>query len=199
MSPIAEAGNRILAALRELGLPNGDNLQPGLSLEAFNSIPQFSSLGRGSELEQLFTWRNGTTTSRTIPMRDLWIVPGFYLLPAGDSVTLSRYCYENFVPKWPRSWYPLSSSGSADCHFVDIDKAWQGCMPVLYYDPEIEPTVAQIYDSIERMFWTILACYQEGALFLDSERCLAEDVEARAGIARKYNPNSGYWRLDNLY
>jgi len=72
-------------------------------------------------------------------------------------------------------------------------------MPVLYYDPEIEPTVAQIYDSIERMFWTILACYQEGALFLDSERCLAEDVEARAGIARKYNPNSGYWRLDNLY
>lgn len=196
MNRIASIGDQILLAQQKLGLKNPALFSEGINREEFEKIKEFSTLGADNELQQLFTWRNGT--AKNIPMKDLWIIPGFYFLPIHESIWLNKYLTDSLTD-YSTSWYPLTSSGSADHHFVDIAKAASGKMPVFFDDPEGVPKFDQAFDSIEAMFLSFLAGYERNAFFVGTEGCLNIDYKTYVQINREFNPKSEHWWRKDLF
>src|ERR1700677_2593714 len=200
MNRIADLGDRILEVQRDLGLKNPDFFSPGINPDKLGSMKEFSMSGFDSELFSLFAWKNGATLDPSVPMKDLWLVPGFYLLPFSKAIEINKYLSKN-IEDYSRFYYPLTSSGSSNHHFVDLSRkgAASGKVSVFYYDPEGDMIVNQIYDDIEAMFSAILECYMQNAFYVGLEGYLKKNAQREAMISREYNPKSEYWRRDDLF
>lgn len=196
MNRIAQLGNEILKVQRQLGLPNADNFNPGLTDEELLTCQLFKEVPPPSELHDLYRWRNGSSKP-DVPMGQLWIIPGHYLLSADESDSYNR-CLAG-QPDWTATWFPIMSSGSADVHLIDKARITRGTVPVFYNDPEFSPGMWQIYDSLEAMLTSILECYQEGAYFVNYEGFLDSDARREAAICKRLNPGSDHWRRTDLY
>ena len=196
MNTIAELGDSILNAQAKLGLENPKFYSAPLTASEFQKCPLFSQLPRGSELHDLFSWKNGAS-GQGVPIGKLWLKPGFYLYSAQESVISNRYCAKHFED-WERSWYPLLTDGSADSRFCDINKVSRGRLAVYYYEPEESPVFGQIYDSIQLMFQTIVECYERGVFFVDPKGYLGSDFSREVQISGQINPNSEFWRRIDL-
>jgi len=197
MSKVADLGDRILSFQVDLGLANPRSYRTGLSDAELRQYPMLLDDRRArNELDDLFAWRNGTLTG-DIPMGNLWIIPGYYLLSASESLAEQMYLSRN-LPDWSDSWYPILTNGSATRYFCDLQSMSAYSLPVLYYDPECSP-VAMIYDGIESMFATILECYARRAFFVGQGGFLDSDFRQEVEISKRLNPASSYWNRKDLF
>ncbi len=196
MNRMAQIGDEILEVQRRLGLPNPENLSPGLTDEALADCPLLRDVPLGSELHDLYRWRNGSKPH--IPMGKLWMVPGHYFLSAHESVLSNRYLADH-VEDWKPEWYPIMTNGSSDLHFVDKAKIDGRRVPVFDRDPEFSPGLWRIYDDLETMFRSILKCYDAGAYFVGEDGFLRSDARREAAICGGLNPQSEHWRRTDLF
>ena len=196
MNRIAQLGDEFLQMQSRLGLPNPENLNPGLTDEELAVCPLLKDIPLGSELHGLYGWRNGSKPH--IPMGKLWIVPGHHLFSAQESVLSNRYMADKLTD-WEPTWFPIMTSGSSDFHFFDRAKIARGVVPIFYSDPEFSPGLWQIYDCLEALFKSILECYAEGAYFVGDNGFLRSDARRETAICRRLNPESDHWRRTDLY
>jgi hypothetical protein len=195
MNRIAQLGDEILEMQKRTGLSNPGNLNPGLTPHELSDCPLFQSLPSGSELRDLYAWRNGSKPD--VPMGKLWIVPGHYFITAQRSVLSNRYMADK-TPDWRRTWFPIMSSGSSDFHFIDTERSVEARAPVFYSDPEFSPGLWQIYDGVETMLQSILKCYAEAAYFL-RDGSLYSDARRETAVCGRLNPTLDHWCRKDLF
>jgi len=53
--------------------------------------------------------------------------------------------------------------------------------------------LSRVADTLDDFWTTVLACYEEGAYFLDEEGFLDYDFEKEGDIGLRINPNCSYW------
>src|SRR4051794_12560444 len=97
MSAISELGSQICAAQAAMGLDNPRHYNPGLGERQRSSTRLLTETFHGTELVDLFAWRNGVTLDLNIAMTHLWIIPGFFLLSAESVEEEHRYFFENIA------------------------------------------------------------------------------------------------------
>jgi hypothetical protein len=71
MSRISEFGDQILIAQAALGMDNATHYNPGLSVVERAKYPSLANVFKGTELADLFSWRNGIVSGANIPMARL--------------------------------------------------------------------------------------------------------------------------------
>ena len=194
---ITELGNAILQQIRDLGLENADNFNPGLSSTQIAGNSMFAKFASPSEFEALYMWRDGSAGGST-PMGSLWLIPGHYMLCASEAADENQmFC--GSTPGWSKNWYSFLSDGSSTRHFCDVSKSINSRQSVYCFDPEFFPSVAKKYDSIESMLRTVAECYKSRAYFTDIERVLTSESRLEAEIAARLNPTSDYWQRPDLF
>lgn len=191
MSHIRELGDKILEFQASLGLSNPRHYNEGLHADKLEEYPLFLSLPAGSELHQLFAWKNGSVQG-DIPMMHLWIIPGFFMLSSEESFQENRYC-SSHMPGWSPTWFSLLTDGSAGRMYCDVSRVTADSLSVFYSQPEDSLAHIQIYDSITSMFRTVLECYEKHIYFLSSDGLLDTHFEHEKEVAKALNPNSSYW------
>ena len=197
MSRIGDYADRILSMQANLGLESQNHYGSPLSDVELRESPLLLDIPSPSEIHQLFAWRNGAS-DKDVPMGQLWIKPGYYLVSVDESLFENRYCSDHLTG-WSRSWYPLLTNGAAGRHFFDRVKIANGRAPIFNYEPEAAPVTGQIYDSVESMFKTILECYAQHAYFIAPDGLLATNFRREVEISRGLNPNSDYWWREDLF
>jgi len=112
------------------------------------------------------------------------IVPGFRLIhrrELQEEIALFHQTYtgiENFIP--------FLADGSS-CYIALNDS--DGSVVRVAQEYGLSRVAANLED-----FWaTVLACYQEGAYFLDDEGFLDYDFEGEGDIGLRINPDCSYW------
>jgi hypothetical protein len=195
MNRIAQLGDEILRLQEQLGIFNGDNLNPGLTTEEFSKCQLFQDLPPDCDLRELYAWRNGS--KRGVAMGKLWIVPGHYFITAQDAVLSNHYMADK-IPDWKRTWFPILSSGSSDFHFIDKARTDGRRTAVFYSDPEFSPGLWQIYDDIETMFRFMVECYAESAYYV-RVGLLHSAAPRETAIGARLNPASDHWRRKDLF
>jgi hypothetical protein len=197
MNKIEALGNDLLQAQAALGLDTANQLHVGLSEDKIKLNPLFLKLPADSEMHDLFRWRNGSDNS--IPIGRLWLTPRYYFMSAEDSAMSNKYCSSN-LEGWSSNWFPIFENGSANMWFVDVEKHFNGKLPVFDSDSESTPEVGQIYDSIQNMFETFLECYKQNVYHIPpGEKRFQTDFRREAEIAKKLNPNSDFWLRKDLF
>ncbi|NOS71105.1 MAG: hypothetical protein HOP33_14385 [Verrucomicrobia bacterium] len=197
MNVISELGNQILEIVSNWGLPNGSHFQQGLNEQQLATHSRFYSHFHATELEHLFSWRNGFDRNSAASMANLWLVPDWLLLSLED-VELERDYYAKHIHDWREEWYPLLSNGTADRLFIDQSRITKFQVSVSYAFWESPQPIGQIYDNIEAMLRTYLVCYQRRAFYVDSDGCLNRHFRQEVAISRELNPKSDYWRREDL-
>jgi hypothetical protein len=197
MNRINELGAAILEAQARLGLSNPIHTNNGIPVSAMTSYDFLHSVFRETELPRLFAWRNGVTNDGTVPMSELWICPGFFLLSASEVEAEHEY-YAAHIEVWKPDWYPLLADGTADRLFVDSRRTQSGLLPVFYAFWSSARHLGQIYDSVELMLETFLRCYESGTYHRDPSGMLCTLFSQEVETARILNPNSDYWKRKDL-
>jgi hypothetical protein len=196
MSSLSDLGEEILQAQSSLGLGNPRYYRHGLTDAELRGCPLLMKLPSGSELRELFRWRNGMK-SQGIPIGELWIQPGFHLMSVEESIRDNHYASLRLGDWWP-SWYPILTDAGGSRRFCDTRLTSKGQVPVYYYAPDSALVSGRIYDSIQSMFATILECYRSGAYFVAPDGFVDTQFSYEIEISRGLNPSSDYWLRTDL-
>lgn len=182
--------SRIEVALQQLGRKTLlRSLQVGLSVEVVRSSLSTVGLPSAAELEALYAWKNGTSTTNCVTLDDIHIFPGFYMLSVEDAIAN----YKAFVTdhRWSPGWLPVFANGGGDFYIVDL--ALQGARPVRHFRiDESEHPVE--FTSLDAMLMTLAAAFERGIFFVDPKGYLEMDDLVFGTLAAELNPDVDWWR-----
>lgn len=168
----------LLQALR-LGLSAGE-VQTTLGEIGLRALP---------ELQEMYAWRNGTSTAGLAAVDGIHVLPGFYMLPLDDVV--ANYRTFTRSPRWNTGWLPLFANGGGDFYLVDLSLPEHA--PVRHFRIE-EPTHPIEFDSIGDMLRTLAAAFERGIFYVDGDHHLEMDDRDFSALAAQLNPNVLWWQ-----
>lgn len=144
-------------------------------------------------LYTLYGWRNGINMSGKSVVGQISFFNNGIFLPF--EIALGTYLI--FVQQedlWDKKLFPLCTSGSGDFLLIDLDPASSTYNMIHLYSPTILSGLETVtkYDSLDHLFSTVLACYEQGAYYLKDNLFHMND-EAHL-ISSKLNPLSEFWK-----
>ena len=164
-------------------------LQPGVADSEVRSSLSSVGLAAPSALEQLYGWRDGTSTTGVASVDDIHLVPGFYLLSLADAITN----YRAFVadPRWGTGWLPVFANGGGDFYVVDLSSHGEG--PVRHFGIDAAEHPIE-FSSLGAMLATVAQGFERGTFFVDPDGYLEMDDLAFGALAAELNPAGEWWR-----
>jgi hypothetical protein len=162
-------------------------LRPGITAQRVKAILAPSALPATSDLESLYSWRNGTDAGSGRQLDDLHMFPGFYLLAIEDSVAN----YRAFAAdrRWNPEWFPLFANGGGD--FYVLDHAGPGGLIRHFRIDEDDHPVE--FGSLAAMLKTIAEGFERGVFFVTEDGYLEMDDLLFAAVAAELNPEVEWW------
>jgi len=177
--------------LRDVRSPVLDELLPGLGPEQLRSLARDVPFELGSDLEDLYAWRNGTNDSKPgVPA----LFPGGLFLRAqaavaeyGERVKAARQvapddqlAAEIYHPRW----FPVFLDAGGSVHVVELSEEDRG---TVWFVPLEEPDLRfRAAPSLARLIEFVVACYERGAYFIRADgRDVDVDLKREAEIARQ--------------
>jgi hypothetical protein len=137
-------------------------LRPGLDAERVRSLLLGAGLRSATEVESLYSWRDGTETASVSELGDIWFFPGFFFLSLEDAIAN----YRSFLPdrRWMPGWLPIFANGGGDFYLTDL-----GEMGVVRHF-RLEETEHPIeFLTINDMLITIAAGFDRALFFVDRD------------------------------
>lgn len=181
----------IETALRHLDRgPLLRSLQSGLSDSTVQSSLDGVGLSTPPELEALYGWHDGTSTSGVV-LDDIHLFPGFYLLSLEDALAN----YRAFVTdsRWTAGWLPIFANGGGDFYVLDLSSS--AVSPVRHF--RIEESEHPIeFGSLGALLATLAAAFARGVFFVDPHGYLEMDDLTFGELAAELNPDVGWWRRE---
>lgn len=168
-----------LRSLLRPGIPP-EQVREGLARVGLPSTPDF---------EALYGWRDGTNAGQGVPLDDLHLFPGFYLLSLEDS--LANYRAFASDSRWTSGWLPVFANGGGDFYIVDMSGPALGHVRHFRIDEAEHPVE---FNSLAAMIETVAAGFDRGLFFVDSDGYLEMDDLAFATVAARINPDVAWWR-----
>ncbi|MRG44189.1 hypothetical protein GFS24_03640 [Chitinophaga sp. SYP-B3965] len=145
------------------------------------------------DLYTLYGWGNGIQMSREMALGQMWFFEqGIFL-----SFEMAVETYQIFVHQeelWNKKLFPLFTSGGGDFLLIDLEPTSPTYNMIHLYAPTVLLGFESktIYDSLDHLFITALACYEQG------EYCIKDGLfhanEGASLICAKLNPLSEFWK-----
>ncbi len=153
-----------------------DELLPGLGPEQLRSLARDVPFELGSDLEDLYAWRNGTNDSKPgVPA----LFPGGLFL-RGQVAPDDQLAAEIYHPRW----FPVFLDAGGRVHVVELSEEDRG---TVWFVPLEEPDLRfRAAPSLARLIEFVVACYERGAYFIRADgRDVDVDLKLEAEIARQ--------------
>ncbi len=166
-------------------------LQNGLPKEEIKKKLLIAGIPAIEELVNLYEWKNGVDDS----------IESFHeaeLFPEGIMLSLesSLESYRIYTQKkiWNRELFPLFTNGSGDFILMNI---MEGDYSLFMYAPSLllSDTPFSIYDSLDKMFATLIACFEQGAYYVKEDKLMELDFDLKYTVSETLNPLSEFWKL----
>jgi len=163
-------------------------LQTGTSVQVLRSSLWDVGLSSTSQLETLYSWKNGTSTDG-VTLDDIHLFPGFYMLSIEDAIKN----YSAFVgdTRWKVGWLPLFANGGGDFYVLDLAMTPSGQIRHFRIEESEHPVE---FTSLGLMMATLATAYERGIFFLDSSGFLEMDDLTFGKLAAELSPDVGCWR-----
>jgi len=148
------------------------------------------------ELCTLYKWMNGIGDdfmNENIEVIELFPEGIMYSLREG----LDRYkLYTQSDKIWEDQLFPIFTSGGGDYLLLDISQNKLSSGMVFLYAPSLllSEYPESIYDSLESLFETIIACIDRGAYDYREDGTIDVDFDMKFELSEKLNPKSKYWQ-----
>lgn len=175
-----------LQRLRRQGLL--PRLQPGLSAWSVRSALAEVGLASASELETLYSWRNGTSTAGDVTLDEIQFFPGFYLLSIEDAVANYRAFAPD--PRWQAGWLPLFANGGGDFYVLDAGSSVRNQVRHFRIEEAEHPVE---FNSLGAMLGTLAAAFERSIFVVDSNGYMDMDDIAFHRLAAELNPEVEWW------
>jgi hypothetical protein len=159
-------------------------LQPGLEPATTRAVLAEQGFSPRKDVEDLFSWHNGTATDQILPMDDIHVIPGMYFLNLEEAFGWMEILDPSRTPSGALRL--LSDDGGG---LLIID--WTNGVIINYWHDDPEPPVS--HRSLLAFVETINACYADGAFYVDSNGNLEEDIDRVWSLGRELNPGCDYW------
>jgi hypothetical protein len=158
-------------------------------------ISQNIDLKRNEDLYTLYSWRNGIKMSEDASIGEMTLFSDGIFISIEEALTSYRH-YVFDTGRWDKKLFPLFTSGGGDFLLIDMEPTSSTYNMIHFYSPTILLSVetVTIYDSLDNLFVSVLACYKEGVYYIDNN--LFESNGEDGDIFLKLNPLSEYWRLE---
>lgn len=188
-SELATSLGVIERALQRLGRRTlHQALQPGISADLIQAALGPVELVAPAELEEVYGWRDGTSTASNAAIDDIHMFPGFYLLSIKDAITNYRVFIQD--ARWRTGWLPLFANGGGDFYVLDVSS--QEASPVRHFRiDEVEHPVE--FRSLAAMFATLAQAFERGVFYVDSGGYLEMDDVVFGALAAELNPEVDWW------
>jgi hypothetical protein len=160
-------------------------LQPGLEPIATRALLTEQGFSPRSDVEDLFSWHNGTMTEGTVTLNELYLFPWMYFPSLGQALELMDLLDP---PRTPSPALPLFTTGGGGMLILD----WVRGVLVDFNHDDPEPPAS--YISLQSFVDTVNACYAAGAYYVDSDGQLNSDREKKRSIGGEFNSGLEYWR-----
>jgi len=177
--------DRIFEKLRQNGSDLAEKRRAGLSPELVETMINQVNLVAPSELIDLYTYCDGTSTREGDVLGDIQFFPGFYWMNLDHALDVYRAISKS--DEWRQDWLPVFANGGGDFYAVICDNQSPYFGEILGFVLG-EPEQIVDFKSLFALFETIAQSFDEGAFFFSNERLTAKYPEMRA-IARKVQPN----------
>lgn len=163
-------------------------LRPGVSGAEVQGLLGSVGLKSNSELEALYSWRDGTSTEGVAAVDDIQVFPGFYLLSLEDAVAN----YRAFVTdrRWGAGWLPVFANGGGDFYVVDLGSQDESSVRHFRIDESEHPVE---FSSIKDMLRTLVQAFDRGIFVVDASGYLEMDDLVFAKLAAELNPHIDWW------
>jgi hypothetical protein len=190
MSQLSADATAILEQLKKLQRPVVELLRPGHSVGVISQKLAACGLEPSRELEELWSWRNGTLVAEGTILDDLHFFPGFYLMSLEDSV--EQYSIMRDDARWSSCWLPIFANGGGDFYATVLGRSQEEAAPVVGFVLGADEQDEE-YRSIGSMFRTLRDCYEQGVFWLTDDGYLEMDDLKYVAIARIHNPGNSIW------
>jgi hypothetical protein len=109
-------------------------------LSSINLIPS-------KEFIEMYTWKNGSDTSKGARIGELYFLPGYYFLSIEDALLHNEGLVD--VPKWNKKWFPVFTNGGGSYLSVILDAKNNKSPVVEFVKDEEKPSIT--YSSLTSM------------------------------------------------
>lgn len=163
-----------------------DGLAEGQARELLAAAGLFPS----PELLALYTWKNGQSY-HSVPSGKLWFgAPGvFYPL----EVALQEYALSQEEHFYAPHFFPLFDDTlllNLDLQSPHYGRLYRYCPSLLILTPE------RMYDSLEAMLGTFMACFAQGIYGYDADGYFDYNQDAEWALSKALNPHATYWQVE---
>jgi len=112
------------------------------------------------------------------------ILPGFRLIHRRELAEETALFHKTYTGI--EDFIPFMADDS--CNYIALNSADGGVIRVAQ-----EYGLSRVAASLDDFWATVLACYEQGAYFLDDEGFLDYDFEGEGDIGLRINPDCNYW------
>lgn len=149
------------------------------------------------ELVDFYCWRNGVSDfdMQNKNISELELFPFGIMLSLESAINI-YLLYTTKLKAWSKSLFPIFANGGGDFLLLDIDNNSKQFSQIHIYCPSIllSTQTETIYDSIETLFKTVIACYYKGVYKMDNDDISIDvDYYQEKELSKSLNPNSDYW------
>jgi SMI1 / KNR4 family (SUKH-1) len=175
------------------GYPIIKKFNDGIAEEEIIDTLTRLDLNISSKLIDLYRWKNGVaglyeeTTEEELSLFGMGIMFPFQL-------AVTTYIKEAIDEKYiKKNFFPLFTTGDSDYILMDLDKKKPSENLFLISPPLSISKPMTIYDSLEKLFETVLLTYKNNGYYFNGDS-LEIDYELETEIATELNPNSKFWK-----
>lgn len=167
-------------------------LQPGLTRQRIMELERRLPFKLSEETIALYQWRNGIPLA-TASNDNLFLFEMHQFLPLEDALAVFRETYPIIKEFYELTdWLPVFQDVAGDGYGAIGTAQRQASAPiVLLFEGD---GVRVVFDSLEKLIDTMLACFEQGVFSIGDDRWLDTDFRALGHVARQVNPASRYWQ-----
>jgi len=144
-------------------------LNDGLSTEEIKKTLCQSGYAPSQEIITLYKWGNGANFDEGITLNEIYLIPGYYLLPLTEAIRQAlefRKPHPFPVPSWEVGWLPILSDDMRASYLVDLSINNEISKVIEFSAEESEWNV---FESIELFFRFQIECIEQGVYFDDED------------------------------
>jgi hypothetical protein len=147
---------------------------------------------KNAALIELYGWKNGVKNFSTASIESLELFPEGIMLSLEQALDVYKI-YAIQQQNWSVGLFPIFTNGGGDYFLFDSKNKTEGS--ILLYAPSLLLSVVPqtIYDSLEKLFKTVLICFEKGAYKVSVDGTMEVDYDLRNQISKECNPKSEYW------
>ncbi len=159
----------------------GIRLEPGIGERSLELTLGGLPCTLPDELLTLWRWHDGESSDAFIWYHEF--------LSLRESIDEYRALRWSPLSRWHRDWFPVLRF-QGEWFFVECAQTLRAASPVMHYFVEDEPRYAFV--NLTTMLRTVAEAARSGALAVDDEGNVRDDVAAIAAIHRRLNPGASF-------